>query len=166
LALMRPRAAVLAAALTAALAAAVPLGAIESASPRMDRERATSSPTAVSLKPIFLFSMRGRPDPFMAYALLTNAAPSATAFDISDLELSGTIEVGDETAALFKVSDGTAYTLKGGVLYDPEDQAVPGVHGRIVDTDSESEIVLTQGVNKIDFPFQRSSKRLAGDGQP
>jgi hypothetical protein len=140
--------------------------ALEKASAQMVRDELTSTVDAPSLKPLFLFDMRGRKDPFLAYPLLTNSVGTPKTFDINGLVFSGTIQVGGQAAALFSDDTGKAYSLRGNSLYDPQDKAVPGVHGGIVETDENNEVVLTQGDSKLTFSYQPPSKRLAADSQP
>jgi hypothetical protein len=143
-----------------------PVQALETASAEMVRDALTSSVDSPSLKPLFLFDMRGRRDPFLAYPLLTNGVGTPKTFDINGLVFSGTIEVAGQTAALFSDDTGKAYSLRGDSLYDPQDKAVPGVHGGITETDQNNEVVLTQGDSRLTFSYQPPSKRLAADGQP
>jgi len=143
-----------------------PARALEKASAQMVRDELTSTVDAPSLKPMFLFDMRGRKDPFLAYPLLTNSVGTPKTFDIKGLVFSGTIEVGGQTAALFSDDTGKAYSLRGNSLYDPQDRSVPGVHGGIVETAENNEVVLTQGDSKLTFSYQPPSKRLAADSQP
>lgn len=143
-----------------------PVWALEKATAEMVRDELTSTVDAPSLKPLFLFDMRGRKDPFLAYPLLTNSVGTPKTFDINGLMFSGTIEVGGQTAALFSDDTGKAYSLRGNSLYDPQDKAVPGVHGGIVESGENNEVVLTQGDSKLTFSYQPPSKRLAADSQP
>jgi hypothetical protein len=143
-----------------------PMWALEKASAQMVRDELTSTVDAPSLKPLFLFDMRGRKDPFLAYPLLTNSVGTPKSFDINGLVFSGTIEVGGQTAALFSDDTGKAYSLRGNGLYDPQDRSVPGVHGGIVESGENNEVILTQGDSKLTFSYQPPSKRLAADSQP
>jgi hypothetical protein len=150
----------------ALLAAAVSLNALEKASAQMERERATSTADAVSLKPLFLFDMRGRNDPFMAYPLLTNAVAAGVSFDINDLVFAGMIEVDGKSVALFTEQGGKTYLLRGNSLYDPQDKVVDGIRGNIVESDTNNDVVLVQGEHKLHYTYKRLSKRLTADGQP
>lgn len=155
---MRPPARTLAC-LLALLAVAGWLRAIEKASAEMERERSTSAIEAVSLKPLILFSMRGRGDPFMAYSVLTNLPPSKS-FDIGDLVFTGIVDVDGKVAALFKGSGSKTYFLRGNTLYDPQDKAVQGIRGSVVVTDAADDVVLVQGERKLAYTSGRPSKRL------
>jgi hypothetical protein len=143
-----------------------PAWALEKATAQMVRDELTSAVDAPSLKPLFVFDMRGRKDPFLAYALVTNTVGTPKTFDINGLVFSGTIEVGGQTAALFSDDTGKSYSLRGNSLFDPQDKAVPGVHGGIVESGENNEVVLTQGDSKLTFSYQPPSKRLAADSQP
>ncbi|HTB21674.1 MAG TPA: hypothetical protein VK914_03095 [bacterium] len=161
---MRARAFLIALALI--LAAVGGLKALERASAEMLRDAETSTQDEASLKPLFLFAMRGRGDPFMPYPVLGTAATPVKAFDINALVFSGTLEVQGQLAALFMDDRNRTYFLRGNCLYDPADKVVPGVHGSIAQTDTDNEVTLTQGGSKLAFTSQRVSKRLAQDSQP
>ncbi len=142
------------------------LKAIESASASLERERPTSGVDAVSLKPPYLFDMRGRGDPFMAYPLLTTAVPAAKAFDVEGLQFAGLIEVRGRAVALFSDSQGRSYLLRGGNLYAPDDRAVPGVRGGVIRAGDSNKVVLVQGDRKLTFTCRRPSKRLGPARRP
>jgi|SRR5665213_364907 len=148
------------------LTASAPAMALEMASAQMERERSTSALGSVSLKPLFLFDMRGRRDPFMAYALLTNSVPAGKAFDINELVFSGIVAVDGKTAALFSGDGGKTYFLRGASLFDPGDKVIPGVRGNFAESGANDEVILAQGDRKLSFSYKRLSKRLAVDSQP
>jgi hypothetical protein len=157
----RPAAILSSCALLAALAlAAAPLRAMEKASAQMERERPTSAPDAVSLKPLALFSMRGRPDPFMAYPILTNITP-VKLFDVDDLTYSGTLEVDGKVVGMFNGTGGKTYLVRGSKLYDPQNKPVDGIRCAISEHDDMNSVVLLQGERKLVFTSKRASKRLA-----
>jgi hypothetical protein len=137
------------------------LEAMEKASAKTLRERPTSTLEQVSAKPLFLFSMRGRLDPFMAYALLTNTAQTDV-FNISQLRFNGLVEVQGTPVALFQDNAGKAFVLKGEQLMAPDGRPVEGIRGRV---GADSEVALEQGERKIKFTAKRRSKRLDGPSQ-
>jgi hypothetical protein len=147
-------------------ASAASLLALERITPEMLRASKTSGTGAASLKPLFLFDMRGRGDPFMPYPVLGSAATPVKAFDINALVFTGTLEVDGQLAALFTDDRNRTYFLRGNLLYDPADKVVPGVHGSMSQTETDNEVTLTQGGSKLAFTSQRVSKRLAQDSQP
>jgi len=138
-----------------------PLQALEKASAKTVRERPTSTLEQVSAKPLFIFSMRGRPDPFMAYALLTNTAQTL-AFSIAQLRFNGLVGVQDRSVALFQDNNGKAFVLKNDRLYSPDGKVVEGVRGRV---GADMVVVLEQGEKKITYTARRLSKRLDGPSQ-
>lgn len=144
------------AALLLTLSAARPLHAVETSSAEAFRNRATSSLEQVSTKPLMLFSMRGRLDPFMAYALVTTTA-STEYFSIANLTFSGVIEVQGSTTALFKDNHGQTYTVKGAGLYGPDGKRLEGVRGRV---GPDKDVSLEQGEKKIVYSAKSTSKRL------
>jgi hypothetical protein len=108
------------------------------------------------LKPLHLFSMRGRRDPFRDTALWSPAG--AADFNISGLMLKGFIEVDGQSIALFvSIYDRAAYTLRGGQLFGANQKAVPGVVGRIISKGKEAR--LRQGELSLTFSALRESKR-------
>lgn len=138
-----------------------PAAALERASAKTVNERPTSTLEQVSAKPLFVFSMRGRPDPFMAYALISNTA-QMDFFNISMLRFNGVVEVQGRPVALFQDNSGKAFVLKGDRLYKPDNLAVDGVRGHI---GADMEVALEQGERKIKFTAKRASKRLDGPSQ-
>jgi hypothetical protein len=147
------------AALLLALLAAGSAPALEKVSAQTQRERTTSDVEAVSLKPLILFSMRGRGDPFMAYPVLTVIAP-VKFLDINDLVFSGTIDVDGKIVALFKGTAGKTYFLRGTSLIDPQDKVVDGIRGRIIEGQDSNDVILVQGERKLSYTAKRLSKRL------
>lgn len=135
--------------------------AVEKASAEVLRERQTSNQDQVSLKPLVLFSMRGRSDPFMAYPMMTTTA-SADIFSIVSLTYNGVVEVESNLVALFRDMGGHAYTLKVDRLFGPDGKVVPGVRGRIVEAAGGRDVMLEQGEHKINYTANRASKRLVG----
>lgn len=138
------------------LAAAAPLAAIERTSAEASRLRQTSTLDQVSVKPLLLFGMRERQDPFMAYALVTVTA-STEHFNIANITFSGLVQVQDMPVALFKDNGGQTYTLKGTQLHGPDNQRMAGVRGRVT---AEKDVLLEQGERKIVFSTKTTSKRL------
>ena len=141
------------------LALARPLTALEKASPQMERDRPTSDANAVSLKPLIVFSLRGRNDPFMPYAVVTNIVKTRV-FDISELVFSGTIEVDGKKAALFLGAGSKTYFLRGSSLYDPQNQPVQGIRGSIIESGDGNDVYLVQGERKLSYTSRRRSMRL------
>jgi hypothetical protein len=109
-----------------------------------------------ALKPSYLFSMRGRHDPFINLYRWVSAG-SQSAFNISLLAFKGLITVDGQVTALFVSSNDRAlYTLRGSRLYGANDQAVPGVSGRLI---GDNQIRLRQGELTLNFSALRAPKR-------
>ncbi len=141
-------------ALSAALAA--PAWSLERVSAKAQRDKQTSSLEQVSTKPLFIFNMRGRQDPFMAYALMTVTA-STEHFSIANLSFTGLLQVQGSMVALFKDHQGQTYTLKGGHLHGLDNQRLTQVRGRI---SADRQVALEQGEKRIVYSNQSTSKRL------
>jgi hypothetical protein len=135
------------------------LAALEKASPQAVHERRTADADEVSLKPVFLFDMRGRKDPFVPYGLMT-ATAKTEGLDIREMTFGGLLQVRDQRVALFQAL-GKHYTLKGGLLYGPDGSQVPGIHGRVVKQGvDDGQVLLQQGEQRLIFSDRRISKRL------
>lgn len=132
------------------------VGAEERLSAQASRDKQTSTLEQVSTKPLLLFGMRGRLDPFMAYAMLTTTA-SVEHFSIANLTYSGIVQVQDESVALFRDNQGRTFTLKGAFLHGPENQRMAGVRGRL---SPEKDVSLEQGEKRIVYSSSSTSKRL------
>ncbi len=110
---------------------------------------------ASSLKPSYLFNMRGRRDPFTNVSGWLSAG--ATVFNISGLEFKGMVGVDGQTSALFVArADRAMYTLRGSHLYGANDKPVAGVSGRFL---NEKEVRLRQGELTLNFSAVRAPKR-------
>lgn len=133
-----------------------PLAALEKLPAREARERPTAGLDQVTVKPLVLVNLRGRQDPFMAYALVTTTA-STEHLSIANLSFTGLIQVQGALVALFKDNQGQTYTLKGGRLHGLDNQPLPGVRGRVGDG---REVWLEQGSRRIQYSNHSSSKRL------
>jgi hypothetical protein len=115
----------------------------------------TADARPATLRPQYVFNMRGRRDPFISSVLWETAGREA--FNISDLQLKGFIRIGAQTTALFVATgDRAAYTLRGNHLYGSGDKPVAGVLGRFV---GENEVRLQQGEQTLTFSALRASKR-------
>jgi hypothetical protein len=121
--------------------------------------RETAPAEQVSLKPVFLFGMRGRRDPFVAYPAMTATAKVA-ALDISQLVFKGMLGMRGQSLSLFQFGRLT-FVLKAGHLLGVDGQPVPGISGS-VDGDGRSgiRVTLVQGERKLTYAAKRSSKRL------
>ena len=135
------------------------LAALEKASPQAVHERRTADAEQVSLKPVFLFDMRGRKDPFVPYGLMT-ATAKVDGLDIREMGFGGLLQVREQRVALFTAL-GKHYTLKGGKLYGPDGAVIAGIHGRVVkQTVDDGQVLLEQGEQRLLFSDRRVSKRL------
>jgi hypothetical protein len=63
--------------------------------------------------------------------------------------------------ALFRGTGGKTYFLRGNSLFDPENKAVDGIRGSIIESAESNDVVLLQGERKLAFTAKRASKRLA-----
>ena len=136
------------------LAAAAP--ALEKASAQASRQRRTSTLEQVTTKPLILFNMRQRQDPFMAYSLVTTTA-STEFFTIASLAFSGLIEMEGAQVALFRDNQDRTYTLKGSILYGPENKPLTGIRGRVTE---DKKVLLEQGERRLLYSSSSTSKRL------
>jgi hypothetical protein len=119
----------------------------------------TSAPEQVSLKPVFLFGMRGRSDPFVAYPTMTSTA-KVVALNISELVFKGLLEMRGQELALFQFARKT-FVLKAGTLLGVDGEPVPGISGSVDPDRTEGiRVTLVQGERKLTFSAKRSSKRL------
>lgn len=135
--------------------------ALERASADAVRDSRTSALEEASLKPVMLFSMRGRHDPFMGYALLTTTA-ATDKLSIADLTYSGLLEVDGSAAALFRDASQRTYSLRGTSLIGPDNNAIEGIRGRI--TEGKDRVVtLEQGERRIIFSAKSTSKRFGNE---
>jgi hypothetical protein len=125
------------------------LTALEKLGPDVTREKTTSSLDEMSLKPLYVYSERGRPDPFVAGSLLTMTAETRV-FSISELVLVGFMAANNHKITLFRHKNGKTYTLRGDKLYGPENTLVNGVLGKIL---KERQVMLRQGEEKQIYNF-------------
>jgi|GEM_PF-2079720 hypothetical protein len=121
--------------------------------------RETAEAGQVSLKPVFLFNMRGRPDPFVAYPAMT-ATAKVPALNIAQLVFKGLMEMRGQQLALFQFGRLT-YVLKAGSLLGVDGAAVPGIGGSVdAGRGDGTRVTLVQGERKLTYSARRSSKRL------
>jgi hypothetical protein len=144
-----------------AMAAAVALLMVNAALPALERSSSDSvqarqvEQRVSVLKPLYLFNMRGRKDPF---ANVNSWQPAGSnIFSISGLDFKGLMEVDGQSSALFvSVNDKAVFTLRGSRLFGSNDKAVAGVSGRIM---NEKEVRLRQGEITLNFSALRAPKR-------
>jgi hypothetical protein len=143
--------------LIAALALAAGLPALEKAGPDFQRERQTSTVTEISAKPLFIYSVRGRRDPFTYdISANTSTAAASASFAIAALELTGFIGQGPTKTALFyNIFRFTTYQFRSGLLYSPEGAPIADVSGVYQGND---KVVLTQGESSIMFTMVRNPR--------
>jgi hypothetical protein len=154
---MRRRAWVLAAGLLAALSG--PAWALEKQAASQVDSKETAAAEQVSLKPVFMFGMRGRPDPFVAYPSMTATARVA-ALNITQLTFKGLLGMRGQQLALFQFGRLT-FVLKAGNLLGVDGQQVPGIAGHVDGDQADGiRVTLVQGERKLTFSAKRSSKRL------
>lgn len=151
------RAAWILAATVLAFAAQAP--ALEKQAATQIETKETAEADQVSLKPVFLFGMRGRPDPFVAYPTMTATAGVAE-LNISQLVFKGLLEMRGQELALFQFGRKT-FVLKAGRLLGVDGQPVPGIQGGVdADRHDGIRVTLVQGERKLTYASKRSSKRL------
>lgn len=124
------------------------LQATEKASPLLQQSRRTSTSREISLKPLFVYSARGRRDPFIfAMALPRGSALASQDFHITALNLVGFIGEGAGRMALFShFTQGKTYKMRGGQLYTSENIALSDVKGSFV---GDRNVNLVQGESSI-----------------
>jgi hypothetical protein len=121
--------------------------------------RETAQAEQVSLKPVFLFNMRGRPDPFVAYPAMT-ATAKVPALNIAQLVFKGLMEMRGQQLALFQFGRLT-FVLKAGSLLGVDGAPVSGIGGSVDDDHGGgTRVTLVQGERKLTYAARRSSKRL------
>lgn len=129
----------------------------EKVGPQETHQRETSSLEDYSLKPVRLYSSRGRRDPFILQAkgVTVTARPELQEFTISKLEMMGYMGMEGEKIALFQIKDSKiSYVLRAATLYGPGNQAVKEVRGRIL---ANGDVELRQGERHIVFrKFRRT----------
>lgn len=130
--------------------------ALENPGPDLEAERATSSAKEISLKPLFLFSMRDRRDPFTYDISDADALGANRDFSISALKLAGFIGEGNGRVALFQnIWNSTTYKFRAGHLYTDAGGLVADVSGDIVSGD---RVHLLQGESSIIFNMNENSR--------
>ena len=128
--------------------------AVETSSPEGPSSATVDRRPAV-LRPPYLFSMRGRRDPFINVNQWASAGSGI--FNISALQFKGLIEVDGLSTALFvNSSDRAMYTLRGNRLYAANDKPVPGVSGRLLE---KGQVRLRQGDVSLNYSAVRTTKR-------
>ena len=143
--------------LTLILALAFPALALEKASPEDRRRRQTSTLEEYSTRPLYLFSLRGRQDPFVPFSYQQGAKKGPVKPAITELALTGFIGSGAEVVALFvhRLSR-TNYTLRGSRLFTPENKVVEDIRGKVL---SNRDVSLQQGDKSLVFSaFQARSR--------
>jgi Tfp pilus assembly protein PilP len=128
-----------------------PVLAIEKVGPAQSQGRETSELGEFSLKPLKIYSPRGRRDPFMAvrFGVTTTARPETLEFSISRLTLTGFIGLGRHKVAIFQLQNsGLSYSLRSGRFFGDDDKRVKQVVGRLL---KNGDVELRQGERKIVF---------------
>ena len=134
------------------------LFASEKAGPEITQGRPTSALIEISKKPLYVYSVRGRRDPFIFQDEVDPRGGKTQSGEISvtELRLVGFIESGDEKVALFKQGNqGNTFTLRAGRLYSPESVQIVNVKGSI---QGNGEVLLTQGERKVVFNSFKTNK--------
>jgi Tfp pilus assembly protein PilP len=134
------------------------LTASEKAGPEITQGRPTSALLEISKKPLYVYSVRGRRDPFVFQGEVDPRAIKAQSgeFSVAELRLVGFIESGNEKMALFKQGNqGNTFTLRSGRLYSPESVQIVNVKGNI---QANGEVHLTQGERKVVFNSFKTHK--------
>jgi hypothetical protein len=133
------------------------LRATEKGGPEIQNQRQTSTIDEISIKPLFLYSSRGRRDPFtFDMSLNNNSAKASRDFSISSLSLVGFFgEWPNQTALFVSVWRQTTYKFRGGRLFSPEGVPVADVTGFYK---SKGSISLTQGESSILFRMENNPR--------
>jgi len=126
------------------------LMAAEKPAPEVSRARATSRPSEISTRPLFVYSSRGRFDPFLPGDLQKRQVETGSRnVDISDLILAGFTQIDGLTTALFKHRHTLkTFSLKSGKLFSPESTQVIDIQGRM---DTDRKVTLRQGDRQLVF---------------
>ena len=132
--------------------------AAEKAGPEITQGRPTSALLEISRKPLYVYSVRGRRDPFIFQEDVDPRSIKAQSgeFSVTELRLVGFIEIGNERVALFKQGNqGNSFTLRSGRLYSPESVQIANVKGSI---QGNGEVHLTQGERNVVFNSLKTNK--------
>jgi hypothetical protein len=129
---------------------AAPLFAAEKPAPEVSRQRATSRPSEISNRPLFIYTVRGRFDPFLPGDLQKRKVEvNSRNVDISDLILAGFTEIDGLTTALFKHRNSLrTFSLKSGRLFSPDNTQITDIQGRVA---SDRRVTLRQGDRQLVF---------------
>ncbi len=127
------------------------LWAVESSRFSLGRNSGTTG--QFSLRPLKLYSGRGRKDPFVAVMFYT-PRPNNADLKISQLVLVGMIVSAGDQVALFQTNSGPEQTflLKKGVLFSRGNQAISDIGGKILGSQS---VTLRQGEQRLTFSTSR-----------
>lgn len=141
----------------AALGGPVGLAAIEKASPALQNSRQTSTAREISVKPLFLYSARGRRDPFtFDISFSPGGAMETVNFNISELKLVGFLDGNAGSTALFYDKFRTSsYRFRRGQLFGPGGLPIANVKGSI---SADRQVSLAQGESSIAFKLARNPK--------
>jgi hypothetical protein len=113
-----------------------------------DLHRETSEIREFSIKPLVVYSARGRRDPFVAPLVSSITADNST-LRITELRLTGVLRTDHQSVAMFGTWSGreATYTLRSGKLFGPDGLAVPNISGKILN----GSVVLKQGNESLSF---------------
>lgn len=133
------------------------LAALEKASAKVAGQRTTSNLSEISTRPLVIYAIRGRRDPFVPdLEATTDSAKANQNLSISELKLVGFMESRGNKVALFRHQHfGTTYSLKSGQLFSPEELPLPGVSGQL---ESKGDVTLVQGERRVVFSSFKSRR--------
>lgn len=140
------------------LAVLWPVAASSLESTGQAKEKETSELREFSVKPLKVYSARGRRDPFM----LPMLEPPATELEdvsLADLYFAGLFIVKDHKVAMFRKTTGRGMTLtlRGGYLYGFENKRLPNFKGKIV---NNYTVVLRKGEENITYTVSKEKSSL------
>ena len=130
---------------------------MEKAGPDVSGGKPTSSLADISQKPLYVYTIRGRRDPFVFYEDIDpgRVKEQSSEFTVTELRLVGFIDSGGSKVALFKQGNsGTTYTMRSGRLYSPGDVEMTNVKGEVM---KNGQVLLTQGERKVMFNSFRTN---------
>jgi hypothetical protein len=126
--------------------------ALESSARVLQRE--TSELREFSMKPLAVYSARGRRDPFVT-PLVASLHNDDSTLKISELSLVGVLSLDSHQVALFRTYHGREQTfiLRAGSLYNPDGQAIANVSGKVL---GPHKAFLRQGDQELTYEFRPS----------
>jgi hypothetical protein len=139
----------------ALLLATQALQATEKALPSLQRERLTSTEREISIKPLFVYSARGRRDPFTfdSSPMASSATQNSNITELKLVGIMGTAEA--KTAIFYDTLLGTTYRFKRGKLFGPDGVVVANIKGAFL---PGRRVTLIEGESNVLYQLANDSR--------